>query len=793
LVGALVLAVAAPRLGAQEAVAEPAELVRLAEGLLSRQFYELARQELEPFLARHPDHELAPRATLMLAECLRLEGQIAPTVEVLSTFGRRWPAHERAPAVALLLGELLLGQGELERAEAVLTPLQESADETVREGALYGLSQLRIRRNEAAGARELLARLAAAPLQPDRPFRAYGRFALAALLQAGDAAAAARLYEELSAAGGAVPPALREESLFRLGEVAQNAGDPVTAALRWGQQVAEYPDGAWSREGRRRHAWALFLAGQCVVADERAADWLERYPGDPAAPDLKYLRGAALAEQNRHAEALPFFQSFSDGGEGLPAEYVRLAACQAVRCLLGMGRYGAAGEAAAAFTARYPDAPERFDVLYFAAEALVRQGAREQAEAPLRQVLDAAPPGWPHLEAAAVRLRQILQGAGRPREAASLYRTLAGRGGVANRAGLLLQAAEIEAAAGDAAAAEADFLRLRQEFPGTAEARGATLRLAESLARRGEVAGAEALVGELRQALAPGEQGRGDLFAGYLLYVQGRHAEAEPLFRRLLVPPAADPRLAAEARYYLGAVLLELGRTADGLGLFEELLQMAPDARPRLPDALQLRLVGLFRQAGRLDAAARLCGELAGSADPLTAARAALDGVHVERARGQGVAARRLVEALLERLAGAESGPLDALRREALATAGEIYLEAQEADRAVTAFQRSLDRSGARGPHVAQARWGLAQVLFAEQRLNLALQAAVSGFVLCDDAVYTPRTMLLAVRILAAQGKWKEARVTWEELRTRYPAAAEASRGVAEVQELLRQTAAADG
>lgn len=771
----------------------PAEQLRLAEGLLSRQFFELARQEVEGFLRDTPEHELAPRATLLLVECLRGENKPAEAAAALARFGQRWPDHERAPMAQRLRGELLLGLGDADGAAACFEPLLATGDDGVREGARYLLAQVQIRRGDPSRALELLQPLVDAPLAQAHPYRAYARFARAAIVQGrGEGPAAQGLYQALAAGGEAVPASVREEALFRWAEVAQARQEPQAAAEGFGRLLTEFPDGPWSREARRRRAWSLYQAREFAKAADLAADWVQRY-GAEGADDQEYLRGISLTAQARFADALPLLQALATR-PATAAEYRRLAACQAVGCLLGLGRAAEAVAAGSAFLAAHPQAPERPDVLYLMGEARFAQRAYVPAAEDLQRAIEAGPPGWASLDAALYRLRACYEEAGRRREGAEAMRTLAARKGLANRASMLLQAGELARADGDLAAAEADFTGVRQQFADAPEARLAGLRLAELYAQAGKVAEAGALVAELRQKVPPAEQPRLQLFSAYLLYVQGRHAEAEPLFRALAGGGAGnDARLTAEARYYLAAVLLELGRTEEGLTSFAELLALPAGARPELPVALRLRLVELFLRAGRVEPAAALAADLMREPAPAVAARAALQLVAVERARGRGAEARGLVEALVARLDGsAKAADTDALRREALSVAGELYLENGERDRAVTAFQRSLDKGGTRGVHVPRARWGLAEVFYQEQRLNQALQAAVSGFVLGDDPLYTPRSMLLAVRVLVAQGKWAEARTTWEELRRRYPAAAEQHAQEPQVQELLRRAPPAE-
>jgi len=73
----------------------------------------------------------------------------------------------------------------------------------------------------------------------------------------------------------------------------------------------------------------------------------------------------------------------------------------------------------------------------------------------------------------------------------------------------------------------------------------------------------------------------------------------------------------------------------------------------------------------------------------------------------------------------------------------------------------------------ARNYWGLATIYQREKKWEKALNQAINGFILADAPIYTPRSMLIAIRVLIKQNKYSNAATTWNELKKRYPAYAQ--------------------
>ena len=762
----------------------PADQLRLAEGLLGRQFYDLARQELQRFLDAYPNDPAAAKAMLLLIESLRAEGKTDDIVAAVDRFRERWPTHEKIPALLLLKSDTLMRKQDWPGAQVSLQLVLASADTAAQEAATYYLGQIHVRRGEADKAGPLFARLAALPIGEGTPYRAHAKLATAALAQQkGDAAAAVAAYRDLAQVK-TVPAVVREEALYRLAELAFFKGEFREANSGYEQLLAEFPGGVWTREARRRRAWSCFYLQEYARAAELAAEWKQANQDD-ARGELSYLYGAALVGACRYADALPVFRGMLARPD-LPDEYRRLSRYQVAGCLLALEKFADVLPEAVAFLKDYPKAPEKADVGYFAAEATLRAGDTAQTIQYLQQALDAAPGGWAFLDSAAARLTDTLKKANRAKEAAAVYRMLAGREGVANPARMLLAAASLEEAQGDAVAATADLQRVRERFAAaTGEYREATLALARLHADQGRFADAAALVQDLIKREQGQDQSRLQLFSGYLAYLQQKLPEAETQFRQVVVAAGSDAAVVAEANYYLAATLLEMKREPEALTVFAAVLKLPDTVRPHVPEPFLERLLRLFFVNGKLEECEAVSCSLLTAANPALALRARLMLARTLFARNRKAEARVALEQLVTQLDADKAAPAVALRREVLSILGELFLAEGQNDRAVNAFQGCLAGAVGGGEYAVRARCGLAQIFLQEGHANQALQQATAAFVLGNDPVYSPRAMVLAMQILVQQGKSTEALTTWKELATRFPAVAEARKSEPVVAALL--------
>ncbi len=751
--------------------------LRLAEGLVARGFHELAAQELEKQLAGTLPDDQAARAILLLIECRRALGQKEPALALMERFRTRWPDHPRTAALELVRGDFLIQDGKLDEAEALFRERAAGKDSGVAEAASYYHAQIQQRRGRDSESRKELADLGGRELVPDRPYRAYAALQAGILAQqAGEWETAAKSYQRIAGAAAA-PAALREEALYRFADLSFLRSEFKTAAEACTQVLREWPAGVWSREAARRRAWCLLYLGGAAEGRQALEEWEKRFP-DFQPDERDYVRGLLLEAQGKPDTALDAFRAVMER-PGAGADWVRLARFQIAACLFRQQRWEAAVVSATEFRDAYPRASEKADAAFFAGIACRRLGRTAEAVRFLQDALAAAPPAWGNLVPAAAELGELLKESGQPKAAAAAWRTLAAREGVEGRSGHLLRAADLEQAAGDGAAAEADWRRLVKEFKDTPEGRVALLRLARLEAGRNQYKAAAGLAGDWLQKEPPGpERDRVLLFLGVMKQVLGESGAAEACFTEIVNRKGAEAGAVAEARLHLAECALDGKRDDAAVAAAEEVLAAPPGVRPVLSDALLLRLTELLFRYGRLDACDTAAALLAASGENVNAVRGRIWQSRVLGAKGQGEAARKLLAEVVDRApAGAGNALPEPLRRELLSLLGELDAAAGQDDRAAGLFNEVLrPPAPARGEAGARARLGLARLYAKEGRTRQALEQAVGAFVLESDPAYTPPAMLLAVDLFVKDGKPADAVATWNELRQRYPAFAESRR-----------------
>ncbi len=755
---------------------------RFAEGLHVRKFYEMAEQEFRHFLNQYPDHELAPNAMFRLIEALRQQDQNQETLSVINQFHAKWPSHELASKLYLWKGELLLKDKKLAQAASCFKRLLLSADAVVQEAAIYFLGQCYAEQGKHDLALETYRKIASKDFDEEHLYRPYALFTLAMdAQQKGDLDAAARDFQLLKDKKH-VPAAVREEAIYRLAEIHFLRQQMKDAVVLYELLLVDYPTGFFAREAGKRRMWAYFIMGQYAKSIELAKEWRKQF-GDVFDYEVDYIHGASLVAANFFSEAVEILSKLRHD-DRIPEEYFKLSLYQELYALLRLEKYDDLLALADLFVKKFPKTAQTADVYYFAGEAYFQKQNLEQAATRLRQAVDSFLDDSNYYEEAHLRLTECLEELKRNTEAAAIYRKLSQDPKMQDQAFALLQAGLNERKAGDVKAAVTDFEKLLTNFAdaGT-ETRTAMLHLGELYAEQNQFDRAV----ELLQKLLSETKGDGRasllFFLGYLYFQQEQYDKAAEVLRQSL-QQKASAKTASSARYFLGGALLEMQKNDEALELFAELLALPEEQRPAFDENLLFRLESLFYNRNRYDTSEIICRWLLKWDDPDVRYRATLRLAQILMAQNKFNEAQTKLNNLLDKLP--ENDENSALRRqEVKSVLGEVLLNSKDFDRAVTAFEQSLSRPGLAGEFVARSRWGLAHILYHEERYNQALHYAINGFVLTDDPRYTSRAMFLAIQILLKQDKANEALTTWRELRNRYPSFAEQKRQTAEIEKLL--------
>jgi len=778
----------------QEPPASPQDLhtpegqYRFAEGLFFRKFYDLAEKEFRAFGERYAGHALAPDAAYRLVLCLRQQKKDDEMVAAIDRFQASWPAHEGSARLSLWKGELLYGRKDFAGAEACFRRLMENPDTVVREAATYFVGRCLEEQGKAAEALAAYGLLADSPFDEVHGYRPYALYALAIADQRrGSNDTAAARFQRL-ADGEQVPPALREEALYRQGEAKFAVAGYDDAARQYERLLAEFPEGPFAPEARKRLSWACYFKGDYRGAAAGAAEWRKRHPGLED-PDVDFLQAASLVSLESYEEALPLLKRLVESGKA-PAETVRMARYQEVVALGGLKRHPEALTRADAFAAEYPKAAELPMVQYIAGAACVQLAEHERATGYLQRAYETVVADARCREDSGRLLADCLLKLDRLAEAAAVFRRLAAQKESPQAAYYQFRAGECERKAGHTEAAIRDFEDLISSFPQAVdEARAALQHLGELYPAAGKAERAVEIVrGMLEKATTPEDQSRFRFYLGYLRNQQGRHQEAVAELQAVAAEPQAGAVLPA-ARFYLGTSLLELGRNDEALDTFAQILALPAPDRPPMPAELLFRLEPMYYARNQPALSESICRWLLADEDVQVAQQAALHLAGLLAAQNRFEAADSEIAALRRRrqeVAAAAGGtatmPPD---EEITALQAELFLLREQIPQAVVAAEQCLACKDLDDEAATRARWVLAEGLARQGRPQQALPYAVKAYILGDHPTYSSRAMVLALRLLVGLNHMDEAKTTWAELRKRYPVVAESVSGTAEAKAVL--------
>jgi tetratricopeptide (TPR) repeat protein len=793
-VGLLVLVWAGPvAVLAQPAAVDlhtPEGQYRYAEGLFFRKFYDSAEKEFRAFGERFGEHALAPDAAYRLILCLRQQKKSEEMVAAMDRFQAAWPTHEACAKLSLWKGELLYGKGDHAGAEACFRRLLDNPDTVVSEAAAYFVARCLELQGKAEEALTTYGRIADGAFDGLHEYRPYALYALAIADQRrGSNEAAAARFQRL-ADGEHVPPALREEALYRLGESRSAVAAYDEAIRHYERLLAEFPEGPFGTEARKRLCWACYLKGDYRGAVAGASEWRKRQ-GQAEDPEVDFLQAASLVGLESYEDALPLLKRVTEAGTALP-DTVRMARYQEVVAVANLKRHQEAVTKADAFAADHPKAPELPLVQYIAGLACVQLKEPEKATAYLRRAEETVVDDARCREDAGRLLADCLVKLARPAEAAAVFRRLASRKDSPQAAYYQFKAGECERKAGNTEVAIRDFETLVSSFPqAVEETRAALQHLGELYPTAGQAERAVEIVrGMLAQATTPEDRARYRFYAGFLRNQQGRHEDAVTELRAALAE-AQTGVIGPAARFYLGTSLLELGRRDEALDAFGEILALRPEDRPPVPAGLLLRIEPMFFARNQPEKSEAICRWLMAGDDlevvqqavlrlaGLMAAQHRFDAADAELA---GLRRRRQEAAAAAGAAAMVALPPD---EEITSVQSELFLLRDQVPQAVVAAEQCLACRELGEDSATRARWVLAEALARQGHPGQALPYATKAYILGDHPIYSSRAMVLALRLLVGLNRMDEAKTTWAELRKRYPVVAEGVAGTAEAKAVL--------
>ena len=360
------------------------------------------------------------------------------------------------------------------------------------------------------------------------------------------------------------------EAMLGLGRIYLLSGETAKAEEMSNQVLRLEPA---SMDGRMLRAGAMLRARR---HDEALLQLQEILTREPAHEDALMALSIIHAEQGRADQAMEVIRQGLEANPDSRTLHFRAASLA--------GDAGRFAEAEGHLLKLKSLDPDNRGVMVLLAALYERMGDMSRVEIILRDLLAAEPES----EEARLRLVEFLVRDEKP--AAALEVVDEAPGGPTPK--LRLAAADVRAAAGDIAGAEAGLAALADDADAGTAALDARLLLSELLLKRGDRDGALAQLDELLQR-NPGDA-RGHAARGRLLMLLGRHEEA-----------LGELRIAVhDAPEDTGAAIL-LARAHQALGNSLSAVEVLRIALDRTPEAerLRLELARHHERAGNPDAA----------------------------------------------------------------------------------------------------------------------------------------------------------------------------------------------
>ncbi len=751
----------------------------------------MAEEQFQKFLNKFGDHELAPSAMFGLIKSLREQNKLTSCLSRINQFQSKWPEHELAPKLYLWKGELLLEKGRLQQAEQSLKRLRFSPDTVTKEAAQYFLARCYAQQGEFQNSLDTYRKIADKKFDEKHEYRPYALYALARYQYTKSSPQKAqKAFKRLSESEN-VPDSLRTEAMYRLAESFFSQEEYKKAIRFYERLLVEYPQSRFASEAQKRRAWSYFSLGDYEKAVKLAKEWKSNHPGS-FTYEIEYLLGASLTATGDADKALPYLKRLSKARKA-PAEYRRLANFHTIRARLKRGDYEAAVQEAENFLSNFPDASSKADVHYLAGEALFRQEKFGKAAEHFRNAMASQDNEWDYYTQNGFRLAECYQRQNNFQKAAATYRQLANDlpdDNKEEKIRSILNAGRCARKTDQWQKATQDFRKVLEKYPRVLpHSRTAAKLLGETYAQHEQFDKSIEVVSELiRDAERAEEKQRLEFFLGYLYYRQGNNNKAETFLQNALTS-TENSSVRNDARYFLTGALLEQDKKDEALEIFAPLLELPADKRPSFSSEFLFRLERIYFTRNRYEVSRSICRWLKNTSDPSVRYRASLRLTETYINTGKLQKAARLLKKYLKKYEKMDtiSGKVTTTNpgAEISSLLGETFLKQGKKDEAVSAFSRTLNSSGVAQVHKTRANWGMAHILLQEEKYKQARDYAASAFVLGNHPLYTPRSMLIAIKALQKLENPQEARKTWKELKSRFSSFAQQHKTDKAVQTLI--------
>ena len=481
----LILLLAVPALHAQistdQLLSSPEKLYQYAQGLLERDFHEMALDNFNKYIKAYPQGKELQAAWLGKITCLEKLDHSEEMLEEISRFRKQFPQSPFNDSLSVRAAEALLAANRRKDAIPFLDELLKSTSEHVREYAAFTKGKALLALGNETEARKVFAELSSKKLTGGHPYRAYaaGEYAFF-LVKEKQPEKALALYQALEKSTD-TPAELREYSIFNQVKCHRMLKQ-LDQALRTVELfIVNHPSSALQQEARKTRILISAEKELYPQIIQCCEDWNKRYPPDY---EVDYTHAFALMQCKRYDEALPFFERCAAATK-CPQHTVLNARYFSVFCLMQASHHAETVQVADTFLRLYPKSTMVGHVLRWKALALEKQQRLQEAADAFRKALgffSETPDEYINVAECLIALHSREK---QWKQAAAVYRRMAGNHLLKRPLQYLLNSADMELRAGDAEDAFAD-LRKAMDGNDAETAQTAHLRLAELMMEIGQ-------------------------------------------------------------------------------------------------------------------------------------------------------------------------------------------------------------------------------------------------------------------------------------------------------------------
>lgn len=553
-------------------VAEEQDFV-FAAGLYRDSLYQMAGEQFDAFIQKHPYSTRLPDVQFLGAECRFRLGKLTEAVQGYTEFLRSYPSNRLVPDAHFRKGQAYL---QLKRnPEAIAefrTILDQFGDNILAGESAYWIGEGYLKNGDYENAIKYYS--IAYEGYPSSSVRDYALYSLGWTYQKKkEYPRAIQWYEKLLAEypGGR----LAANGHLRLGECAYEVGE-------YRRALAEADAAGATRAGRVEDvSSAAFLAAEAQYqlgtysdAASRYERFLQEYPAHPLAREAAYGLGWSYLKMQKSDSAAVYFARLAVGTDGIAqASLYRLGVLFSDR-----GAKDSALTTLLGVPARFPDGEYAARALYDAASILYGQARWDDARKRYEQLVSIYPSSDVAPDATRMVGECLLQ-AGDDAAAATWFAKAVSASGspVSTRSQALFQQAWSAFKLRQYHEASELFGRFTKEFPQLSQAHEARFWRGEALYASGEYR--EAL--EAYRSASDTSAGRyreNALYGmGWCLLKLGRFSDAVVGFERV-VAEYPKGRFCLDARLRMGDAYLAAKEYKSAAGSYQTVVRMFPDS-----------------------------------------------------------------------------------------------------------------------------------------------------------------------------------------------------------------------